>query len=349
MSEIKKCQFYICGMHCSACEMLTERGLKKHPGVIMVKSSLTTTIVEVEGDFGEMTDLEIFKELSPLLEEGGYELSLEKPKKKVNWGDFIYALPIAVAFIGLFVLLQKAGIVNLVNASEVGYGTAFVVGIIASLSTCMAIVGGLVLSMSATFAKEGDKFRPQFLFHIGRLASFFLLGGVIAVLGQTFKLGIMGTFILGMVVGIVMLILGLNLLDIFSFTKKLQPAMPKFISQKFLGKLQDNTNMTSINHTVTPVLVGILTFFLPCGFTQAMQIYTLSTGNFLQGSLTMGAFALGTLPILALVSFSSFSIKDSTKSGIFFKSAGLVVIMFAIFNIINSLVAAGYISPVFNF
>jgi sulfite exporter TauE/SafE len=60
-------------------------------------------------------------------------------------------------------------------------------------------------------------------------------------------------------------------------------------------------------------------------------------------------FALGTLPVLALISFSSFSIQDSSKSGIFFKSAGLVVIMFALFNIINSLVAAGYIAPIFNF
>ena len=65
--------------------------------------------------------------------------------------------------------------------------------------------------------------------------------------------------------------------------------------------------------------------------------------------LTMFFFALGTLPVLALISFSSFSIKDSKKSGIFFKSAGLIVIMFALFNLINSLVVIGAISPVFNF
>lgn len=342
MSNPRKYQFYVCGMHCSACEMLTERGLSKHPKVIMVKSDLQTTKVEIEGDFEGMSDLEIIKELSPLLDGKGYELSLEKPKKKVNWGDFLYAFPIAFAFVGLFVLLQKVGIVNLVNASDVSYGTAFMVGIVASLSTCMALVGGLVLSISANFAKEGDKVRPQVLFHVGRIVSFFVLGGVIAMIGSTFKLGVMGTFVIGLVVGLVMLILGLNLLDIFNFTKKLQPAMPKFISEKAMS-------VGGFNHTVTPVLVGIATFFLPCGFTQAMQIYALSTGNFMSGALTMLFFALGTFPVLALVSFSSYGIKDSAKSGIFFKSAGLVVIMFAIFNIINSLVAAGYIAPIFNF
>jgi sulfite exporter TauE/SafE len=97
------------------------------------------------------------------------------------------------------------------------------------------------------------------------------------------------------------------------------------------------------------MLVGIATFFLPCGFTQSMQIYTLSTGSFWGGAMTMFAFALGTLPILALVSFSSFSIKDNKNSGIFFKTAGLIIILFAIINIINSLVVIGLISPVFNF
>jgi sulfite exporter TauE/SafE len=63
----------------------------------------------------------------------------------------------------------------------------------------------------------------------------------------------------------------------------------------------------------------------------------------------MLSFALGTLPILALISFSSFSITNSKKSGVFFKSAGLIVILFAIFNLINALVVIGAIPPVFNF
>ena len=101
----------------------------------------------------------------------------------MNWPDFNVAIPIAAACIAFFILLQKLGIVNLVTASHVTYGTAFVLGLIASVSTCMAVVGGLVLSMSANYAKEGDQFRPQILFHAGRLISFFVLGGVIGALG----------------------------------------------------------------------------------------------------------------------------------------------------------------------
>lgn len=327
-------------MHCNACVILTESELVEHPNVSSAKSSLSTHSVEICGDFGEMTLQDIAKELTGVLSR--HTLSTEKQKREINWKEFIIATPIALGFIFLFVLLQKLGIVNLVSAGNVTYGTAFVVGIVASLSTCMAVVGGLLLSMSATFAREGDKVRPQVLFHIGRIVSFFVLGGVIGAVGSAFQLGAIGTFSLGIIIGLVMLALGINLLDIFHWTKRFQPSMPKFLSQKAL-------NLTKINHTLTPALAGIATFFLPCGFTQSMQIFTLSTGNFLQGGLTMLAFALGTLPVLALISFSSFSIQNNSKAGIFFKSAGLIVILFALFNIINSLVAIGLILPVFSF
>jgi sulfite exporter TauE/SafE len=206
----------------------------------------------------------------------------------------------------------------------------------------MAVVGGLVLSLSATFAKEGDKVRPQVLFHIGRLIAFVVLGGVIGALGSAFELGIIGTFILSLLVGLIMLLLGVNLLDLFPWAKKLQPTLPAFVTNHIQG-------LKSLNHTLTPFLVGIATFFLPCGFTQSMQIYSLTTGSFFAGAMTMFAFALGTLPVLALLSFSTSNIHKKAQSGIFFKTAGLVVIFFGLFNIYNSLVAVGFLPPIFSF
>lgn len=329
-------------MHCNACILLTESELQDHPKITSAKSSLKTHTVEICGDFGDMPLENIANELSGLLTKHGYNLSTEKKEQPVRWEDFKIALPISLAFAVLFVALQRLGVVNFVDTSSVSYGTAFLVGIIASLSTCMAVVGGLVLSMSATFAKEGDKVKPQLLFHSGRLISFLVLGGMIGAIGANFSLNTTATFTLSLLIGLVMLILGINLLDVFPWAKKLQPTMPKFLSKHAYGA-------SKLNHSLTPFLVGIATFFLPCGFTQSMQLYTLSTGNFLSGALTMFSFALGTLPVLALISFSSFSIQNSSKSGIFFKSAGLIVILFAIFNLINSLVIIGLIPPVFNF
>lgn len=334
--------FHVNGMHCKACVIMIDSELEELSNVTSVSASLKKHQVEVSGDFGDKTPEQIAEQLSVPLEKHGYTLTVEKQHIKKNWSEFMYAVPIAAVFALLFVLLQKSGLVNLVDASEMTYGTAFLIGVIASVSTCMAVVGGLILSMSASYAKTGDTIKPQILFHVGRIVSFFILGGVIGAIGSAFALNQTSTFILGLLIGLVMLTLGLNLLEIFDFTKKLQPAMPKFISKHVLG-------ISKFNHRFTPVLVGIATFFLPCGFTQSMQIYTLSTGNFINGGLTMLAFALGTLPVLALISFSSFSIKNSSKSGIFFKTAGLIVILFALFNLITSFVAIGWISPIFNF
>ncbi|MDA1169463.1 MAG: sulfite exporter TauE/SafE family protein [bacterium] len=334
--------FHVHGMHCNACILVTESELQELPNITFAKSNLKHHSVEVKGDFGNKTPEEIAEELTVPLKSHGYTVSVEKQQKITNWGDFTIAVPIALVFVFLFALLQKMGIVNLVHGGDVTYGTAFIIGIVASLSSCMAVVGGLVLSMSATFAKEGDTIKPQLLFHSGRLVSFFILGGGIGAIGSAFTLNTSATFILSVVIGIVMLMLGINLLDVFPWAKKLQPSMPKFIAKHA-------HNVSKFNHSFTPVLLGVATFFLPCGFTQSMQLYTLTTGNFLQGGLTMLAFALGTLPVLSAISFSFLSITNSSKAGIFFKTAGLIVVLFAIFNFINSLVVIGAIPPLFNF
>lgn len=343
ISAQKTYLFHIEGIRCKSCVAKIDRELRGiSPDITEVQTNIGRHTVQVSGRFGDKPAAVVAEELTKVLAKHGYVLSVEKRVRAKDWSDFKIAIPAALAFVALFAILQKMGIVNLVGGAKGTYGTAFLVGVVASLSTCMAVVGGLVLSLSATFAKEGDAIRPQFLFHIGRIVAFFVLGGVIGVFGSVFALGVKTTFILGLFVGVVMLILGINLLDVFDFTKRLQPSMPSFIT-KHTG------SVSTFNHKITPLLVGVATFFLPCGFTQSMQIYTLSTGSFLKGGLTMLSFALGTLPVLALISFSSFSIQNSSKAGVFFKTAGLVVIVFAVFNIINSFVVMGLIPPMFNF
>ena len=338
----QKLTLHIKGMHCSACILLTELEATEVPYITSARSDLKEHTITVEGDLAGKSPQVVAVELTNILRPHGYTVSVEKQEHINNWADFRVAIPIALAFIAGFVALQKLGIVNLVQAGSVTYGTAFIIGIVASLSTCMAVVGGLVLSMSATFAHTGDKVRPQILFHIGRLISFFVLGGVIGALGSAFTLNATASFVLGIIIAAVMLILGINLLGIFHWSKRLQPAMPKFLARHAYGA-------SKLNHTLTPFLVGVATFFLPCGFTQSMQIYTLGTGSFLQGALTMGFFALGTLPVLSAVSFSSFSIHNKSYAGIFFKTAGLIVILFGLYNLMNALVVAGVILPLFSF
>lgn len=339
---MKTYTFHVQGMHCKACVILTENELCELPQVKNAKASLAKLNIEVTGDFENQSAQAVAEELSKTLKPHGYTLTLEAQKQEKKWSDFKLALPLALIFVVLFVFLQKAGIVNVIKTDSVSYGTAFIIGLIASISSCMAVVGGLVLSMSANLAKEQNQIRPQIHFHISRLVSFFLLGGIIGALGAVFQLGQTGTFILSLLVALVLLILGLNLLEVFPWAKKIQPTLPSFIGKHV-------TDLKKINHALTPLLLGTATFFLPCGFTQSMQIYTLTTGNFLSGALIMLVFALGTLPVLTLLSFSSNAILKKTWSGTFFKTVGLIIIFFGIFNLLNSFAAAGIINPLFSF
>jgi sulfite exporter TauE/SafE/copper chaperone CopZ len=334
--------FHATGLHCQSCVLLIESALSALPEVRRVQVSLGRETVAVTGDFGDKTAAHLAADFGAVLAPHGYGLSVSKTRHLSRWSEFRIALPAALAFITLFFLLQKLGLVNLVGGGEVTIVTAFVVGLIASVSTCLAVVGGLVLSLSANFAKGGERVRPQLLFHGGRLVAFFFLGGVIGALGSAFQLGATGLFVLSFLVALVLIILGLNLLDLWPRAKAWQFTLPGALGRGIRA-------LPKLNHTLTPLLVGVATFFLPCGFTQSMQLYTLTTGNFWSGALTMFAFALGTLPVLALLSFGGWSLERGSRSGTFFKTAGLIVIFFGLFNLLNSLVGMGWLPPLFNF
>ncbi len=224
--------------------------------------------------------------------------------------------------------------------SKVSYELAFGVGLVASVSSCLAIVGGVVLTLAANSAKSGGSWRTQALFHIGRLGGFFLLGGLIGVIGSSLHLSATTNVLLEGFVALVMLVLGISLLDLFPSVKKLQVKMPRRFTELV-------TSWSTLDHALAPLLFGAGTFFLPCGFTQSMQLAALSTGSFMQGALIMFFFSLGTLPVLALISFGSFSLAQQSWRGTFFKIAGVAIITLAIFSLVNILAVLG-IMPSFS-
>ena len=333
--------FHIHGMHCPSCVALTEGELGEVPGVTHVKASLSAHSVKIAGDFGDKSPERLAADFTARLQQHGFTVSVEKAKAAARWADFRLAVPLAAAGIGLFVVVQKyGGFHGLTAGAHISFVTAILLGVTASLSSCMAMVGGLLLSISANFAKGGDAVRPQLLFHFGRLGSFFLLGGVIGAAGAVFQFGDRGMLVLELLVSASMFLLGINLLDLFPGMKKWQPALPAALGRRVPA-------LKTVNHIATPVLVGVASLFLPCGLTQSMQLYAITTGSFVSGALAMGSFALGTLPVLALVSFSSFSCQNPARAGVGLKTAGLLVIFFSIFNLINALVASGILPPLF--
>lgn len=329
---------HVTGTHCSACKILIEDILNEQPTIKEVHVDLNKKIVTVRGEFTRSPEV-LAKEWSTLLAEHNYSLSTEKQTEKKDYKSAIYALPLGLAILAGFILLQKSGIINLSFEGGLSPITTLLIGVIASLSSCLAVVGGLILSLSANMSTDIKTTRPISLFHIGRLAGFAILGGTLGSLGNVIAINqtITGTF--GVLVSLIMIILGINLLDLFHGAKKFQLALPRSIY----------TKITSIEKGLfAPLIIGLGTFFLPCGFTQSMQLAALSSGSFLKGAEIMFTFALGTLPMLAIISFGSFRFAQTRYASLFFKTAGIVVIGLGLFALLSGLAGLGIIKPLIN-
>ena len=334
---MNKYTFHVSGTHCASCKILIEDVLGDEEIVKKVEVDLKTATVDIETDSSKNIE-ELIEILGSKIKTNGYILSVENIKVDKQNNDILWqAIPIGLGLLIRFFLLQKSGILNLGIAGKTTPTTSFIIGLIASVSSCLAIVGGLVLSISAKISQDNKSDTKTFiLFHVGRLVSFALLGGVLGLVGNIIGINFTLTTILGIVASIIMIFLGLNLVGVFSKNKiVLHSGIFKFFRK--------------VEHkTFTPLLVGFGTFFLPCGFTQSMQVVALSSGSFLGGSLIMLAFALGTLPVLLLLSFGSSSFASSKYANLFFKSAGVVVIGLGLFALLGGLVAMGIINPLFN-
>jgi sulfite exporter TauE/SafE/copper chaperone CopZ len=328
---------HVSGTHCASCKILIEDILNEQYFIEKARVNLKKEIVEIETN-KEMTAEEIINILNNKIEINGYTLSVEKIILYKKSNDILWkAIPIGLVFLILFFLLQKSGILNLGIGGETTPVTSFIIGIIASLSSCLAIVGGLVLSLSAKITQEnGSTKKPFILFHVGRLFGFAILGGILGLIGEAIGINFIFSAILGLIASSVMILLGLNLLGVNTLSKITLPSNIFSFFQK-------------VEHaTLAPLLIGLGTFFLPCGFTQSMQIAALSSGTFTSGFIIMFSFALGTLPVLALLSFGSVSFAHSKYAPLFFKSAGVVVFGLGLFALLSGLAGVGIINPLFN-
>ena len=329
--------FHVDGTHCASCKILIEDILNEQEFVKNVRVDLKKETVDIETD-SEQSPEELVQLLTSKVKSNGYTLSVEKIMQEKKGDSVIWkAIPIGLAFLVLFFILQKSGILNLGIGGKTTPVISFIIGLIASVSSCLAIVGGLVLSLSAKISQDNVSDTKTFLlFHAGRLVSFAILGGVLGLIGNAIGINFTFTAILGIIASIVMLMLGLNLVGVFAKNKiALHSGVFDFFRR--------------IEHkTFTPLVIGFGTFFLPCGFTQSMQVVALSSGSFMSGLLIMFAFALGTLPMLVLLSFGSASFAHSKHASLFFKSAGIVVIGLGIFALVAGLAGLGMINPLFN-
>ncbi|MCF7831405.1 MAG: sulfite exporter TauE/SafE family protein [Candidatus Pacebacteria bacterium] len=340
---MKTYTFHVSGTHCPSCKIFIEDIVQEQDGIQSAYVDLKNETLKIETSDNQNPE-DFATILTTKIKSHGYVVSVDKksqekqnlPAGQTNNDILWKALPLGFGFLLLFFLLQKSGVLNVGIGEQITPVTSFIIGLIASVSSCLAIVGGLVLSLSAKISQDDiSDTKTLVLFHTGRLVSFAVLGGVLGMIGGVIGMNFTLAALLGIVASLVMLLLGLNLVGIFA-KNKLTFGSGMF---NFFRKIE--------HKTLTPLIIGFATFFLPCGFTQSMQVSAISSGSFTSGFFIMFAFALGTLPMLAFLSFGSASFAHGKHAPLFFKTAGIVVIGLGLFALLSGLAGLGIISPLF--
>lgn len=207
-----------------------------------------------------------------------------------------------IFFIFLYFLTTKLGLKNLDLNPHSTLPFIVVFGLISGVSTCSALTGSLLLSFNRRFSSH-------LFFHLGRLLSFTLLGGILGLLGSFFHFS----------------------LTFFSLFSVLISLLLIYRAFSMLGLACLPQTFFTVN-SKTPFILGFSTFFFPCGFTFAAQSLALASGSFISAALILFSFALGTLIPLIFISFFASRIYSSR---LLTSLAAVIIIFFSASNLFS--------------
>lgn len=296
---MQKRKLYISGMMCGNCQLRIENELKRTLGIANVTVSFEKETAEILYDEKQIS----LEQIKNIIDRLGYKATVKKTSRKkflLTSGVELFAIAV------LFLLLQYSGVIGYLTpsslaVSEMGYGMLFVIGIITSVH-CIAMCGGINLSQTIqkTQTKEISRsmFRNSFLYNTGRVISYTLIGGILGAVSALAGIGtdlqtsstIQG--ILKLIAGIIMIIMGVNMLGLFPWLRNLKLHIPFLTSKIF------QTRSKAKGHSKAPFVVGLCNGLMPCGPLQSVQIIALASGNPITGALSMFCFSLGTVPLM---------------------------------------------------
>ncbi|ALM09581.1 MAG TPA: hypothetical protein DEB30_04795 [Candidatus Peribacter riflensis] len=353
-TEKRQLTLRIGGMTCGSCELLLERKLKAVSGVLHVAVHHRKGTAEITAS---AHDLPSFAQLESVIRDAGYRVVTEEEivtarqdcrlRQEPDAPDQQKWLEIGGALLIIFALYKILSAYDLVSlapstAGALTFGGVLVIGLVAGMSSCLAVTGGLLLAMAAKHNEMHgsetpvQRLRPLLQFNAGRLISYFVLGGLVGLLGQSITLNAQMTGYMSVAIALIMLYLALTILKVIP--KGSFPIRPPKAFAHWIANLSEN------DHPAAPFALGALTFFLPCGFTQSLQLVALASGSFLSGALTMFIFALGTLPALLGISYISANARGSS-SRLFLRFAGTLVLVLSLYNLNSGLALVGIDVP----
>ncbi len=138
---------------------------------------------------------------------------------------------------------------------------------------------------------------PIALFLLAKLVAYTLLGALLGWAGSFLTISPLSRAILMLIIGIFMVGNGLRMLNVHPIFRYFNLEPPKFITRYIRRTAKNGTEL------FTPLFLGALTVFIPCGVTQAMMAAALGTGSAVAGAALMFSFTLGTSVLFFVVAY----------------------------------------------
>lgn len=221
-------------------------------------------------------------------------------------------------------------------------GIIFVTGLTVGGLTCLAVQGGLLASVIAAREREvktNTKKHALYattVFLISKLVAHTLFGFILGAFGGVVSIDSTMQSLLQLVAGVYMVAVGLNLLNVHPVFRYVIIQPPRFLTRLV-------RNQSKSRDIFAPALLGMMTVFIPCGTTLAMEALAISSSDAFIGASIMAAFILGTIPLFFGVGFLT-SILGAEFKTKFLKVAAVAVVYLGVSSINGSLIALG--SPV---
>lgn len=290
MGKVKKVM-QLHGLSCTACETRIENKLNNTKGVLKAEVSYKTSTLSITYDDTIVSLEDIMKSVESL----DYSVTKENAESMdENRNSNSLLIISGIMLFGIYLIVKNTIGFSFVPeiTSNMGYGIIFAVGFMSSFH-CVAMCGGINLSLCVSYKYDNgedsnfSKFIPSLLYNAGRIVSYTVLGGIVGGLGSVFQISNTGSALVSLLAGVFMVIMGLNMLNLFPWLRRLNPHMPKIFAKSIYNHKKNG-----------PFVVGLFNGLMPCGPLQAMQLYALGTGSFITGALSMFMFSLGTVPLL---------------------------------------------------
>ena len=217
----------------------------------------------------------------------------------------------------------------------------FLTGLTVGGLTCLAVQGGLLASVIA--AKEAEEIKkgvnrrnlifPTFAFMSAKLAVYTVLGFILGAFGGALNISPNVQIIMQFIAGLYMILIALNLFNVHPIFRYVVLQPPKFLTRIV-------RNQSKSKDLFAPAFLGVMTIFIPCGTTLAMEALAISSANAFLGAAIMFTFILGTMPLFFGVGYITTILGDNFR-GKFVKIAGLAVLYLGITSANGALVAGG--------